>query len=131
MAKINVSKLIDTGKFLATAAGKELADLITYLADFVEQVIRTLNKGVTITDNLAAKTATVALKHNTEQVINTDNKIPIWIAPARVVSPIYGIDDFHWFVNSANEVVVRVGYSGSPSPSASITYDVVLVIFFS
>jgi len=129
MAKINVSKLIDTGKFLATAAGKELADLITYLADFVEQVIRTLNKGVTITDNMSSKTLTVNLKNDIEQVINTDNKIPLWIAPARVVSSVYGVDDFHWYVNSANEVVVRVGYTGSPS--ASITYDVVLVIFFS
>ena len=129
MAKINVSKLIDTGKFLATEAGKQLADLVTYLADFVEQVIRTLNKGVTIADNMAAKTLTVTLKNDIEQVINTDSKIPVWIVPARVISPVYGVDDFHWYVNSANEVVVRVGYTGSPT--SSTTYDVVLVIFFS
>lgn len=129
MAKINVSKLIDTGKFLATEAGKQLADLITYLADFVGQVIRTLNKGVTITDNMSSKTLVASLKNDIEQVINTDAKIPLMILPARVISSVYGVDDFHWYVNSANEVVVRIGYTGSPT--SSTTYDVVLVIFFS
>jgi hypothetical protein len=128
MAKITIARLLETAKFLATKSGQELADFITYVSDLSEQVLRTLNSNVTIRDNLSAKMATISLKNDTEQVINTDGKIPVWVAPMRVVSNVYGVDDFHWWVNQEGEVVVRIGFTGAPS--AGVAYDVSLVIFF-
>lgn len=128
MAKITIARLLETSKLLATEAGKQLSDLVTYMSDLSEQVLRTLNNNVTIQDNIAAKIATVSLKHNTEQVVNTDGKYPVWIAPARVVSNVYGIENFHWYINSANDVIVRAGFTAAPS--ANTPYDVVLVIFY-
>jgi len=129
VAKISIARLLETAKFLSTKAGQELADFITYVADLSEQVLRTLNNNVTIQDNLSAKMLTVSLKNATDQVVNTGNRLPIWIAPMRVVSSTCGVDDFHWYVNSNNEVVVRIGFTGSPT--ASTAYDVSLVIFYS
>jgi hypothetical protein len=128
MAKITIARLLETSKLLATEAGQQLSELITYMSDLSEQVLRTLNNNVTIRDNLSAKISQVSLKHNTEQVLNTDGKYPIWVAPARVISNVVGVDDFHWYINSANDVIVRVGFTGGPPSSTA--YDVVLVIFY-
>ena len=128
MAKITIARLLETSKLLATEAGQQLSELVTYMSDLSEQVLRTLNNNVTIKDNLSAKISQVSLKQNTEQVLNTDGKYPVWVAPARVVSNVYGIENFHWYINSANDVIVRVGFTGSPP--ANIAHDVVLVIFY-
>lgn len=128
MAKITIARLLETSKLLATEAGQQLSELITYMSDLSEQVLRTLNNNVTIRDNLSAKIATVSLKQNTEQVLNTDGKYPIWVAPARVVSNTYGVENFHWYINSANDVIVRIAFTGGPPSSTA--YDVVLVIFY-
>lgn len=149
MAKISISRLLETAKFLSTKAGQELADFITYVADLSEQVLRTLNNAVTIRDNLDAKIVTVSLKHDAPQVINTGGKYPVWIAPARVISSTYGSGPFVWFVSSSNEVVVKLQFVGAYStdtvantsaqnitvtkasaPPASQAIDVTLVIFF-
>ncbi len=128
MAKITIARLLETSKLLATEAGQQLSELITYMSDLSEQVLRTLNNAVTIRDNLDAKIVTVSLKQNTDQVVNTDGKYPVWIAPARVVSNVYGIENFHWYINSANDVVVRAGFTASPG--SNTPFDVVLVIFY-
>jgi hypothetical protein len=86
MAKITISRMLEISRLLGTDAGKQLADFLSYVSDLSEQVIRILRNNVTIGDNIDGKFLQVTLKHDTEQVINTDSRQPAWVAPAKVIS---------------------------------------------
>lgn len=126
MAKLSINRLIDASKYLATEAGEQLQEFITYVASFSEQIIRNLNNGLTIRDNFNAKVVTVELENATEQIVNTDNKIPTGVLVMRVISTTYRIDSFGWYLNGENRLVVTAGFTGSPSGKVNVS----LAIFF-
>lgn len=125
--RLAIGRLLETSKLINTKAGAELADFITYMSDFAEQVIRALSNGITFGDNVNAKVVKASLRHNVEQVLNTDGKSPIGIIPIRTHSSTTGIDQFSWYFNSTGLPVVKVALVGSPS---AVTTDVSLVILY-
>jgi hypothetical protein len=124
--RLAIGRLLETSKLINTKAGAELADFITYMSDFAEQVIRALNNGLTFGENSNAKVVKASLRHDTEQVIGTDGRSPVGIFPVRVHSSTTGVDQFSWYFNSSGQPVVKVALVGSPSA----TTDVSLVILF-
>lgn len=127
MAKLQISKVLETSKLLATQAGQQLSELITFTNDMSEQVVRALRQGLTFDDNFKALSATISVTHNTEQIVETNNRTPVYVLPARVVSSTVGIDAFTWFIDNSNRLVVKVGFT-SPAPTAPL--NVAILIFF-
>lgn len=128
MTKLAISLFLETSKFLATDAGKELTDFITYVSDLADQSLRALRNGVGIRDNLDAVVKTVSVKHNTDAVVNTDGRSPLAIVPSyQLGSLVNMVSAFGWTVNAQGQVVVRVKFDSAPTSAI----DISLVILFS
>ena len=125
--KLGISRLLETSKLLNTKAGQELSDLLTHYQELADGVIRALNNGLSLEDNLNGKSLTVALRHNTATVVNSDKKVPVEVRVRRVFSSTHGVDSFVWYVNNKGETMVKASFSGSPSDPL----DVSLAILFS
>lgn len=117
MTQIKVSKILETAKFIATDAGKELQDFIQYVSELADQVIRILRNGVTFADNMDAKFINVNLVTATATAINVGNRRPKMIMVAEVISVTYGVDSFSWYVDNDGSTKVKVGFTGSPGTS--------------
>lgn len=129
MAKITISRIFESSKFLTTKAGQELQELIVFLSDFAEQSIRSLRNGLTFADNFDCQIKTVILSHGVAQQISTTKK-PIGMIPIRVVSKtptsVAGLDGFQWYFNDDGSVSVNAFFTGA----TIIPLDVTLVILF-
>lgn len=122
MAKISINALLEVSKMLATKAGQELSEALDFLNDLADQTVRILRQGITVQDNLNASTPTVELTHNTAQVVNFESSKQIFaVIPVRVISTQYGIDSFAWYLNAANQLVVKAGITGAPTERVSVT----------
>jgi hypothetical protein len=124
--KLTAARLLETGKLLGTKAGKELADLIAYVNDTSDEIIRALRQGLTFADNFNCQVTKYSISNDTEQIIFTNGKTPIGIIPIKVVSMSTGVDEFAWWVGNDNQTRIKVGLTGAPSASV----DIVLVILF-
>jgi len=118
--KITITRLLETSKALATEAGKQLADPITYLSELAEQTVRSLRNGLTFSDNFDATIATVALKHNTAALVAASKSVT-GIIPTRTFSSRYPLDSFTWYVDEANRVTVKAGFVGSPAAAINVS----------
>ncbi len=134
MAKLTVSRLLEVSKLLSTEAGQQLQELITFVNDISDQTIRALRQGLTFDDNVNSKTATITLKDQTEQIVDTGGKTPWSVIPSRVISTVYGIAEFYWYMNNSGQLVVKIKYAvpiTSPvtaAPASSLSV-VVLMLF--
>jgi hypothetical protein len=126
MAKLSISRLLETSKLLSTKAGQELREALVYLNDLADQVLRALRQGLTFEDNFKCTIVTVSLQNNVESVVYTDNQNIFGVLPIRVISTSYGIDSTLWFKNSNNELVVKLGLSGSPTEAVQVQ----LIVFY-
>lgn len=131
MPRVNLNRLLDTSKFLATKAGQELTEFITYVSDLSAEFVRCLRNGLTFADNFACKVSTISLQHNVATVINTDGKRPIGIIPLRAEaaqSANSGWSEFDWYIDASGQTTVKILFAGSPA--ASVQISVTLVILF-
>ncbi len=125
MAKYNVTRLLETAKPLATEAGEQLSGVITYLADFVENVSRCLRGGLSFSDNFNCEVRTVSVKDNVATVIGASKPV-VGVIPTRVLSSEHHLTSFGWYYNSAGELTVQIGLTGTPTDSQKVT----LVLLF-
>ena len=125
MAKLSISRIFDTGKFLKTEAGQQLEGVITYLAEFAEQSLRAIRNGLTFQDNFDCEVKTVSLIHGTEQVISTSKQVT-GVLVTRVVSSVYGFDSISWYIGNNGSLVVKVNFSNSPPAGTEL--DIVLIV---
>ena len=65
--KLTITRVLETAKVLATEAGQQIGDFISYMAEFVDQVVRALRNGLTFKDNFDCEVRLVSLLHNTAQ----------------------------------------------------------------
>lgn len=119
--KLSVSRLVETSKLLNTKAGKDLGELVIYVADLAEDMISALRNGLTLDENENGKSLTVSLTHGTAQVINTDQKRPVEVRVRRVFSSTYGFDGLIWYVNDAGQTVVKINFTGAPTTALDVT----------
>lgn len=128
MTKIRQTKQFDVSKSLASEPGKILADFIQYTADALDQVIRVLRNGVSFGDNIDANFKTATLKPDTVSALNTSDRKPACVLISKVVSTLYGVDSFQWFIDGQGITQVQVGFTNSPSAQTQI--DVVFLIIY-
>jgi hypothetical protein len=120
MAKFTINRLLETSKFIQTEAGSQLSDFIDYVATFSEQTLRGLRNNLSFGDNFACIIKTVDVVHNTDTLILTDGTSPTGILVTRVISAVYGVDSFAWWLNDSGQTVVRVGFSGAPTEALKV-----------
>jgi hypothetical protein len=126
MAKLSISRLLETSKMLSTKAGQELQEALQYLNDLADQTLRALRQGLTYNDNFKCEIMTATLKHNVEQKINYNGQQISEVRVQRTISTQYGYDSMLWYRNNSNELIVKVGFTGAPTG----TVDTVLIIFY-
>lgn len=130
MAKVTLSRLFEVSRYLTTEAGDQLKDALFYLSEFVEVTTRNLRNGLTFTDNFDTIIKTISVRPDTETVILvSDKRRATEVVLRRVVdNQYYDVSSYGWKYNSAGEIVVRVGFAGSPPATQDIT--VVVMIHF-
>lgn len=125
MAKYNLSRLLETTQLLATEAGSQLKDLVSYVAEMAENVARLLRNGLTFADNVACEVKTFTVKHNVEAQIGA-SKTVIGMWPIRVDSTSTGLDSFAWYYDQGGRLTLKAGFTGAPASAQKVT----LVILF-
>ena len=125
MAKYNLSRLLETTQLLATEAGGQLKDLVSYTAEMAENVARLLRNGLTFNDNFSCAIREVSVKHLTATVIGADKPV-VGILPIRVLSTSTGLDSFSWYYDEQGRLTVSAGFTGAPSTARKMT----LVLLF-
>jgi hypothetical protein len=112
MARLTINRILETSKYLATDAGQQLADLITYIGDFAEQTIRALRQGLTFADNVKCQMPTVAVTSAVATLVNLDGKTPIGVWPIRMTGSASGYDAFAWAIDDQGRLTVTVTTTG-------------------
>jgi len=113
VSKINIPRLTNISKLLATESGNQLQEFITYSSNAFEQIIRSLKGSLTFEDNFSADKKTVVMYHNTNTTVLVD-RVPDGIIPLRVLQQNSGIDSFDWFVSNTGQVVVNIKFTDAP-----------------
>jgi hypothetical protein len=129
--KLNISRIFETSQLLATEAGDQLKEMITYMADLSEQVLRALRNQLNYGDNFDAIVSNVSLTHQVTSTINTDRRTPVGIEIQRVVSTQYGIDGHGWYVDEDESVKLWVSFVDNAGGTPTEPQSVRIVIFFS
>lgn len=118
--KITITRLLELSKALATDAGAQLKDTLSYLSELAEQSVRALRNGLTFADNFDCKVAVVSLKHNTPTLVSADKAVS-GILVARVYSSANPLDSFTWYYDEANRLTVKAGFVSAPTDAISVT----------
>lgn len=124
MAKITISRLFDVGQYLSTDAGKELADALRYLSEFVEVTVRALRNNLSIDDNFNATTKEVNIVSGLETVIQSagsENRAVKQVIIRRVISQDnYIVTSHGWKYDTLGNVVLTVNLNGAPTSSTRV-----------
>jgi hypothetical protein len=130
MAKVNISRLFEVSRYLATPAGAQLKDALEYISSFATETVRTLKQGLTFGDNFDAEIKFISVLNNVETVVMPTKKGTVsQVMIRRVVDNVYYVvDKYGWKYNPSGDVVVKIVFDGSP-PSTTLV-NVELLIFF-
>lgn len=128
MAKVTLSRLFEVSKYLTTDAGKDLKDALTYLSEFVEVTTRNLRNGLTFTDNFDTTIKEVTVRPDTETIVLTGERRRVREVVVRraVDDTYYVMDSFGWKYNPSGEVVIKVGFTGSPPSTQDVILEVMI-----
>jgi len=126
MAKINITRIFDTARALATKPGQELSDFVTYTAEAFAQIIQALRNGLTFADNFNALVIEPEITHGQPQVLNVGTKTPTDILLTRVFSLTNPVQNFSWGYNASGQLVILANFVGSPTSVVRIR----LVVLF-
>lgn len=105
---------------VATDAGQQLQEALTFLNDVSDQVLRALRNGLTFQDNFNCLVTESTLKHDTETQISTSGKRPSGVIPLRVLSTSSGIDGITWFLNNQGQLIVKIKFTDAPTESRKV-----------
>lgn len=125
--KLSLSRIFETSKLLATDAGQQLQEFITYSADLAEQVLRALRNQLNFKDNFDCDTKVVSLMHGVDTIISLGTRIPFGVMTLRCESLTNNIDSLGWHIDASGNFKVNVRFTGVVSSPINTT----LVIFFS
>jgi hypothetical protein len=126
MGAVNITRIFDTAKAKATKSGQELLDFVVYTTEALSQVIAALRNNLSFGDNFNALITEPELRHNTEQIINTNNKVPKDVILTRTFSLSSLNTGFGWQLNGNNQLVVKALFNGAPATTVRVR----LVILF-
>jgi hypothetical protein len=120
---ISIAKLVEVSKFLATKSGTELREFVEYMGGMSEQVIRALKNGLTFRDNFDAEVLEVELTSGTAQIVGNKKVTvkPSGVLVQRVISSLYALDSFLWYLDGQNKLTVKATFTGSPTDKVTVS----------
>lgn len=124
MARLTIARVFEASKILATEAGQQIRELVTYSSEAFEQIVRALRNNLTFEDNFRCRVVTVSLTDAVFSDVFTGGGVATGVVPLQVQSQVVGVKDFTWFVTEAGQLRVRVGFT---TPG---TYSVKLLVLF-
>lgn len=123
--KLTITRVFETAKILATETGQQISDMVNYLAEFVDQVVRALRNGLTFADNFDCQIKTVSLTHDVAQIVSSDRKVTGMI-PIRCVRQDLMLAEFGWYYDDNGRLTVKASFDADPGNAV----DVQLVMLF-
>ena len=126
MAKLNISRLLESSKLLATKAGQELQELIGFVQDTTNQIVLALRQGLSFEDNFKCMSSTITLTHGVEQTVNSNSKQISYVLPMRTVSSTTALTSFVYYINGNNELAITAEFKGAPTTPQMV----IIIIFF-
>lgn len=124
--KITLTRVLEISKILATDIGQKIPDFFNYMAEFVEQMVRSLRNGLTFQDNFDCSERIVKLLHNTPQVISSTRAVRA-IQIQRVYSQTVSWTALSWYYDDQGNLTIKLGLDPDPGTS---TIDVMILILF-
>lgn len=118
--KLNIPRIFEKSKVLSTEAGQQVQELVDFVADFTEQIIRAMRNQITFADNMDAIVSEVTVSDQVETIVYTGNKIPMGIVVLKVMDKDYGVDAFRWYIDDSNQTKIWIKYTSVPSRSVNI-----------
>lgn len=123
--KLTITRVFETAKILATETGQQISDMVNYLAEFVDQVVRALRNGLTFADNFDCQIKTVSLTHDVAQIVSSDRKVTGMI-PIRCIRQDLMLAEFGWYYDDNGRLTVKASFDADPGNAV----DVQLVMLF-
>lgn len=106
MAKFTITRLLDISQIKTKPVGQEIPDFFEYMANFVEQSVRNLRRGLTFRENFNGETPVVSLKHGIPQVVQVSNGPVTACFVARCVSQMWLVEAFNWYYDDSGRFTV-------------------------
>ena len=114
MSKITIANVFEISKSLATKAGAELIEPLSFLSEFGEQALRALRQGLNFRDNFDGQFKVVSLFNGVDQIVSV-NKTPVDIWVTRAFTNTSFVTSFGWYINDSTQLVVNASFTGSPA----------------
>ncbi len=123
MSKLSVSRIFDIGIIAKQKAYKELEPFISWVQDTLDNLSRSLNKQITIADNLDAQTFTVRMRGSTTVLSASlalqKRPIGVLILKQDPISP--AVAGFTWALNQSGQTQINVTFASAPIAGVNIT----------
>lgn len=126
MTKVTSTRVFEKGQVAGTNSGKELNPFLDWVINTFENLVRILQKGVGIQDNMDADLKTVTLKNATPLTISV-SKRPIRIHVGRQVPIDNPMTSFVWGFETDTSITLIAEFKNAPTSSV----DVYLTIHYS
>jgi len=126
MAKLSIQRLLEASKLKATEAGQQLDELIDFVNDLADQMVRSIRNGLNFQDNFNCLVSTLEISDGEETVVNTGGQTPYGIIPLRVISQTVSVTNLVWYVDDKGQTKVTASLAGSPVGKQKV---VVVILF--
>lgn len=123
--KLSVTRLFDVAKAMQTKSGKELEDFISYSAQAFEQIVRALNKNISLAENTASDVVTVTCAHNETSKVSVSKPVTgvlVMKVDSQITSE--GVTCLEWFVIDASQIAVKCQFKNL-SKKANVKFLVI------
>ena len=120
MARITISRLIETSRFLATKAGQELSEFITYMSDVSEQTIRAFRNSLTFEENFRCFVKVATITTNVPYSIDVDGKAVSGVFVVKLSSGATGYSSFSWTIDTKGMLQITLTLVGGTSADVRI-----------
>lgn len=129
MAKITISRIFETTKALATQAGNDLNEFVTFSAQFAEITIRALRNGLTADDNFDCEIKTLKLTQGSVTEVNVGKRRPREIRQRRLLNTAYMLSrPIAWGFTAKGNVYVSAEFT--PTPPAGEVVEIEIIILY-
>lgn len=129
MTLIQVPKIFDVSLLSRSKILGDIQPLVDYLSQFTENIVRALQNGIAVADNLDSLVKTVSLSSGTATIIGLpSSRVPIGVLVLKQTTTTNPITSFVWQMTDSAQLQVTATFltSNSTAPSA-----VTLMILFS
>jgi len=118
---IDLTRVFDASKSLATKSGQELTDFIGYTTDAMEKIIRALRNGLSFADNFYCSVETASVVHNTTAIVNATKRV-IGVIPIQTDHNTDALISLNWRYNNAGRLTITPTFKEASSTARTIKY---------